>query len=85
MYRFKKMQIKINVINNDMKPFHVLGLAPLLRKLVHWLSFGWELLESLMISGTMQLNKISKDYRYVSACLSEEKRRLKVGVFHSLC
>lgn len=30
-----------------------------------------------MISATQQLNKLSKDYRYVASCLSEEKKRLK--------
>lgn len=54
------------------------GLASFLRKVVHWVKFGWELLESFMISATQQLNKLSKDYRYVASCLSEEKKLLKV-------
>lgn len=54
------------------------GLAPILRKIVHWAKFGWEFLESLMISATQLLNRLSKDYRYVACCLSEEKKRLKV-------
>ncbi|KAB7495230.1 hypothetical protein Anas_05507, partial [Armadillidium nasatum] len=62
---------------SEIEPRDPQGLATILRKIVHWLNFGWELLESLMISTTLQLNKISKDYRYVSACLTVEKRRLK--------
>lgn len=31
-----------------------------------------------MISATQLLNRLSKDYRYVACCLSEEKKRLKV-------
>lgn len=54
------------------------GLAPLLRKVVHWGKFAWEFLESVMISATQQLNRLSKDYRYVACCLSQEKKRLKV-------
>lgn len=56
------------------------GLAPLLRKVVHWGKFAWEFLESVMISATQQLNRLSKDYRYVACCLSQEKKRLKVNL-----
>nr|UEE08537.1 putative piezo-like channel protein [Astacus leptodactylus] len=62
---------------SEIEPQEPRGLAPILRKIVHWAKFGWELLESLMISATQQLNKLSKDYRYVASCLSEEKKRLK--------
>lgn len=62
---------------SEIEPAEPQGLAPMLRKIVHWAKFGWELLESLMISATQQLNKLSKDYRYVASCLSEEKKRLK--------
>nr|XP_045617167.1 piezo-type mechanosensitive ion channel component-like isoform X3 [Procambarus clarkii] len=62
---------------SEIEPQEPQGLAPILRKLVHWAKFGWELLESLMISATQQLNRLSKDYRYVASCLSEEKKRLK--------
>ncbi|KAG7166218.1 Piezo-type mechanosensitive ion channel component-like [Homarus americanus] len=62
---------------SEIEPAEPQGLAPILRKIVHWAKFGWELLESLMISATQQLNRLSKDYRYVASCLSEEKKRLK--------
>lgn len=60
------------------KHYFSIGLAPMLRKIVHWAKFAWEFLESLMISATQLLNRLSKDYRYVACCLSEEKKRLKV-------
>ncbi|KAK7084130.1 hypothetical protein SK128_022456 [Halocaridina rubra] len=62
---------------SEIEPQEPQGLAPVLRKIVHWAKFGWEFLESVMISATQQLNRLSKDYRYVANCLSEEKRRLK--------
>ncbi|XP_050729555.1 piezo-type mechanosensitive ion channel component-like isoform X3 [Eriocheir sinensis] len=62
---------------SEIEPAEPQGLAPILRKIVHWAKFGWEFLESLMISATQLLNRLSKDYRYVACCLSEEKKRLK--------
>ncbi|KAG0723512.1 Piezo-type mechanosensitive ion channel component [Chionoecetes opilio] len=59
------------------EPAEPQGLAPILRKIVHWARFAWEFLESLMISATQLLNRLSKDYRYVACCLSDEKKRLK--------
>ncbi|XP_071541022.1 piezo-type mechanosensitive ion channel component isoform X2 [Panulirus ornatus] len=62
---------------SEIEPAEPQGLASVLRKVVHWVKFGWELLESFMISATQQLNRLSKDYRYVASCLSVEKKRLK--------
>ncbi|XP_063601150.1 piezo-type mechanosensitive ion channel component-like [Penaeus indicus] len=62
---------------SEIEPAEPQGLAPMLRKIVHWAKFAWEFLESLMISATQQLNRLSKDYRYVASCLAEEKKRLK--------
>ena len=55
-----------------------LGLAPLLRRILHYLNFAYEFVESAMISVTLRLNKLSKNYRYVSSCLAHEKTLLKV-------
>ncbi|XP_037802529.1 LOW QUALITY PROTEIN: piezo-type mechanosensitive ion channel component-like [Penaeus monodon] len=65
---------------SEIEPAEPQGLAPMLRKIVHWAKFAWEFLGSLMISATQQLNRLSKDYRYVASCLAEEKKRLKVRV-----
>ncbi|MPC15682.1 Piezo-type mechanosensitive ion channel component 2 [Portunus trituberculatus] len=62
---------------SEIEPAEPQGLAPILRKIVHWAKFAWEFLESLMISATQLLNRLSKDYRYVACSLSEEKKRLK--------
>ncbi|XP_066947530.1 piezo-type mechanosensitive ion channel component isoform X4 [Macrobrachium rosenbergii] len=62
---------------SEIEPQEPQGLAPVLRKIVQWAKFGWEFMESVMISATHQLNRLSKDYRYVANSLSEEKRKLK--------
>ena len=58
-------------------PKELKGLAPILRKIFNLIKFAWEFLESVMISLTLILNKLSKDYRYVSMCLNLEKQRIK--------
>jgi hypothetical protein len=44
---------------------------------VRYLRFGWQLIESSMVSATAYLNKVSADYRYMARVLQKEKRERK--------